>query len=80
MIYAGYESRDAKSCVSQGKNAYIASGIITCRYCYGKDGRRKILRLYWARDIEWMMRGIRQYALTAKVETQNLASHKRILS
>ena len=52
MIYAGYESRDAKFCVSQGKNAYIASGIIACGYCYGKDGRRKILRLYWARAIE----------------------------
>ena len=52
MIYAGYESRDAKSCVSQGRNAYIASCVITCRYCYGKDGRRNILRLYRAYAIE----------------------------
>ena len=59
MICAACNSRDAKFCVSRGKNAYIASGIIACGYCYGKDGRRKILRLYWARDIEWMMRNIR---------------------
>ena len=36
------------------------------------------MRLYWACDIEWMMRGIRQYALSAIVETQNLASHKGV--
>ena len=52
MICAACNSRDAISCVSQGKNAYIASDIIACEYCHGKDGRRKILRLYWAYAIE----------------------------
>ena len=75
-ICAACNSRDAKSCVSRGKNVYIASGIIACGYCYGKDGRRKILRLYWACAIEWMMRIKGWYTLATKVETQNLASHK----
>ena len=78
MICAACNSRDAKSCVSRGKNAYIASGIIACGYCYGKDGRRKILCLYWARAIEWMMRIKGWYTLATKVETQNLASHEGV--
>ena len=47
-----FKSRDARFCVSRGRNAFIASGVIACVYWYGQDGRRKILRLYWARAIE----------------------------
>ena len=52
LIFVVYKSRDAIFCVSQGKNAFVASGVIVCGYWYGKDGRRKILRLYWAYAIE----------------------------
>ena len=38
--------RDAKFCVSRGRNAYVLSVFIACACWYGLDGRRKILRLY----------------------------------
>ena len=43
-----FKSRDARFCVSRGRNAFVASGVITCGYWYGQNGRRKILRLYRA--------------------------------
>ena len=43
--------RDAKSCVSRGRKAYVLSVFIACACWYGQDGRRKILRLYLAECI-----------------------------
>ena len=58
-ICAACNSRDAKSCVSRGGICDYCQHIIAWVYRYKKDGRRKILRLYWAYAIEWMMRSIR---------------------
>ena len=60
------------------KEKSIYSSAYDCLLeCYVVDGRRKILRLYWAvAIIKYWWKLPYHYALTAKVETQNLASHK----
>ena len=47
-----FKSRDARFCVSQGRNAFVASGVIACGYWHWQDVRRKVLRLYRAYAIE----------------------------
>ena len=57
------------------KEKSIYSSAYDCLLeCYVVDGRRKILRLYWAvAIIKYWWKLPYHYALTAKVETQNLA-------
>ena len=76
ILYALNKSRDAKSCVSQGKKASVLSVFTASVYCNGLIGRRKILRLYWADAIKYIRKNQRYYTRSTKVETQNLASHK----
>ena len=73
---AFHKSRDAKSCVSQARKAFVSSVFIASAYCNGLIGRRKILRLYWADAIKYIRKNQGYYTRSTKVETQNLASHK----
>ncbi len=54
---AANKSRDAKSCVSQARNAFVLSVFTASVYCHGLIVRRKILRLYRACAVERVMRG-----------------------
>ena len=54
---AFHKSRDAKSCVSQARKAFVLSVFIASVYCHGLIVRRKILRLYRACAVERVMRG-----------------------
>jgi hypothetical protein len=71
------KSRDEKFCVSQGGKAFVLSVFTACVYCHGLIGRRKILRLYWADAIKCIRKNQGYYKCSTKVETQNLASHKK---
>ena len=70
------DSRDAKSCVSQGRSAFIISILQCIKVGDGIIGRRKILRLYRRTPLLFIAREMISYRRTAIVETQNLASHK----
>ena len=74
---AANKSRDAKSCVSQARKAFVLSVFTASVYCHGLDVRRKILRLYRADAIEYITKNKGYHTHSTKVETQNLASHKQ---
>ena len=74
---AANKSRDAKSCVSQARKAFVLSVFTASVYCHGLIGRREILRLYWADAIKYIRKNQGYYMHSTKVETQDFASHKQ---